>query len=80
MLASTNNVTPRNSWIVHAVFKNLGSSPRGFCTMLGAMPRSENNPKPVSTVLTIAIMPNASRGSRRVSTTFPPSLSACTAT
>ena len=46
MLASTNNVTPRNSWIVHAVLEKRGSSPFLFWTMLCSMPMSVRSSTP----------------------------------
>lgn len=75
MLHAIHSANPRNTWIVQAVFRNRGSSPRWFWMMLGPMPTSENIWRPESTTCTRAISPNASGNNSRVRIRLLPSRS-----
>ena len=55
-----NNTIPRTTWIVHAVFKNAGSVPRGSRIIAGFRPRSENMANPTKNTVHKAMRPKAS--------------------
>ena len=53
------------TWMVQAVLRKSGSSPRSFWMMLGPMPMSENMVRPTRQTLTMAMSPKASGKRRR---------------
>ena len=64
-------------WRVHAVWRNSGSSPRLFWTMLALMPTSDIICRPWRTTLIKAMRPKASGNSRRVRMRFDPRRRTC---